>query len=271
MSTDQSIPRSRKRGPVRPSTFWLLVAVTFLAFLLAPLILVVLFSITNRTLTNFPIDHLSLRWWQAMLEDPQFLPSLNRSLIIGGTTAIVSAVIGTMAASGLSSLPQKTASLILVVVSLPVMLPPLVLAVSLVTFYVSLGVKLSIATVTISHILLTQPFVILIVYVQMRDFDVRIIESARDLGASHWTAFRTITLPIIRPTVVGAALVSAAISFDDFVITFFTLGGGNTLPTLVWGMMRMSITPVVNAIGTLLLAATIASTLLGLHMTRYRG
>ena len=149
--------------------------------------------------------------------------------------------------------------------------PPLVLAVSLVTFYVSVGVKLSIITVTISHVLLTQPFVILIVYAQMRDFDVRIIESARDLGASSWKAFRTVTLPIIRPTVVGAALVSAAISFDDFVITFFTMGGGNTLPTFVWGMMRMSLTPVVNAIGTLLLATTIASTLLGLYMTRYRG
>ena len=151
------------------------------------------------------------------------------------------------------------------------MLPPLVLAVSLVTFFVSLGVKLSLLTVTISHVLLTQPFVILIVYAQMRDFDLRIIESARDLGASAWTAFRTVTLPIIRPTVVGAALMAAAISFDDFVITFFTIGGGNTLPTFVWGMMRSSLTPVVNAIGTLLLAATIASTLLGLWMTRYRG
>ena len=271
MRTDQTIHWSGKRRWVRPSTLWVLVAVIFLVFLLAPLVLIVLFSFTNRTLTNFPIDHLSLQWWQAMMEHPQFLPSLNRSLIIGGTTAIVSAVIGTMAASGLSSLPQKSASLILAVVSLPVMLPPLVLAVSLVTFYVSLGVKLSIVTVIMSHILLTQPFVILIVYGQMRDFDVRIIESARDLGAGNWTAFRTITLPIIRSTVVGAALVSAAISFDDFVITFFTLGGGNTLPTLVWGMMRMSITPIVNAIGTLILVMTIASTLLGLYVTRYRG
>lgn len=255
----------------RPSILWMLVGATFLVFLLAPLVLVVLFSFTNRTLTNFPIDYLSLQWWYTMLEHPQFLPSLNRSLIIGGTTAIVSATIGTMAASGLAGLSQKAASFVLAIVSLPVMLPPLVLAASLVTFYVSVGIKLSIVTVTISHVLLTQPFVILIVYVQMRDFDVRVIESARDLGASSWKAFLTVTLPIIRPTVVGAALVSAAISFDDFVITFFTIGGGNTLPTFVWGMMRMSLTPVVNAIGTLLLGATIASTLLGLYMTRYRG
>jgi spermidine/putrescine transport system permease protein len=254
-----------------PSPFWVLVAVACVLFLLAPLILVVLFAFTNQTITNFPIESLSLRWWRTMLEHPQFLPSLTRSLVIGLTTALVSAVIGTMAAAGLVSLTGKRASLILAIVSLPMMLPPLVLAVSLVAFYVSLGVPLGILTVTVSHILLTQPFVILIVYAQMRDFDIRIIESARDLGASPWTAFRTITLPIIRPTVVGAALMTAAISFDDFVITFFTIGGGNTLPTFVWGMMRTSITPVINAIGTLLITATIACTLLGLWMTRYRG
>jgi spermidine/putrescine transport system permease protein len=255
----------------RPSPFWVLVAAACVIFLLAPLLLVVLFAFTSQTITNFPIESLSLRWWRTMLEHPQFLPSLTRSLVIGLTTALVSAVVGTMAAAGLASLTGKRASLILAIVSLPMMLPPLVLAVSLVAFYVSLGVPLGILTVTVSHILLTQPFVILIVYAQMRDFDVRIIESARDLGASPWTAFRTITLPIIRPTVVGAALMTAAISFDDFVITFFTIGGGNTLPTFVWGMMRTSITPVINAIGTLLITATIACTLLGLWMTRYRG
>ena len=176
-----------------------------------------------------------------------------------------------MAASGLAALPPRRAGLLLAAVSVPVMLPPLVVAVSLVTFYLSVGVKLSMVTVTLSHILVTQPFVILVVYAQMRDFDRRIIESARDLGASAWQAFYTITLPIIRPTVIGAALMSAALSLDDFVITFFTLGGGNTLPTLVWGMMRSSITPMINAIGTLLLAATVAATMLGLAMTRYRG
>lgn len=250
---------------------WKLVAGLFVFFLLTPLVLVVLFSFTDRALTNFPIERFSLRWWRAMLDHQQFIPSLTRSLIIGGTVAVVSAVIGTMAAIGLAGLPRRTAAAVLSVISLPMMLPPLVLAVSLATFYVSLGLRLSLVTVTISHLLLTQPFVILIVYAQMRDFDIRILESARDLGASSLVAFRTVTLPIIAPTVIGAALMAAAISFDDFVITFFTIGSGNTLPTLVWGMMRSSVTPMVNAIGTLLLTATIASTLLGLWMTRYRG
>lgn len=253
------------------SIFWRALGGVFVVFLLTPLLLVVLFAFTDKVATTFPIEHFSLTWWRQMLDHPQFLPSLRRSLIIGLTTAVVSATIGTMAAAGLTGVSRRASSLILAFLGLPVMLPPLVVAVSLVTFYVSVGIKLSLLTVTMSHVLITQPFVIMIVYAQLRDFDPHILESARDLGASAFTAFRTITLPIVRPTVVGAALMAAAISFDDFVITFFTIGSGNTLPTFVWGMMRSSLTPIVNAIGTLLLVATIASTLIALWMTRYRG
>jgi spermidine/putrescine transport system permease protein len=222
---------------IRRSHSWVLVAIIFFIFLLAPLLLVVLFAFTNRALTNFPIDEFSLRWWRAMLDHPQFAPSLRRSLTIGGSVAVVSAVVGTAAAAGLARLPRRSAAALLAVLSLPMMLP----------------------------------FVILVVYAQLRDFDVRILDSARDLGASPLKAFATITLPIIAPTVLGAALLAVAISFDDFVITFFTIGSGNTLPTLIWGMMRSSVTPMVNAIGTLILTVTILSTLLGLFLTRYRG
>ena len=105
----------------------------------------------------------------------------------------------------------------------------------------------------------------------MANFDQRVVESARDLGASPLHAFLTVTLPIIRPIVIGAALIAMALSIDDFVITFFTIGSGNTLPTLVWGMIRTGLTPAVNAIGTLILLLTIGSTVIALRLTRYRG
>src|SRR5262249_22054901 len=98
-----------------------------------------------------------------------------------------------------------------------------------------------------------------------------VIDSARDLGASRMRAFFTIVLPIIRPTLIGAALVAMAVSLDDFVITFFTIGGGMTLSTLGWGMLRTSLDPSVNALGTLILAATIGASALALRLTRYRG
>ena len=96
------------------------------------------------------------------------------------------------------------------------------------------------------HIVITQPFVILIIYARMVNFDYAVLDSARDLGASPWTTFRTVTLPLIQATIIGAALIAIAISLDEFVITFFTIGGGNTLPTFVFGKIRTKLDPSIN-------------------------
>lgn len=129
----------------------------------------------------------------------------------------------------------------MLVLSAPLMLPPLVLGVALLSFYVAVGIKLGLVTVIVSQLLFTLPFVILVVTARLRSFDFRIVESARDLGAGRWSAFRTVTLPIIQPSIIGAALISLALSLDDFIVTFFTIGSGNTLPTFVWGMIRTSL------------------------------
>ena len=97
------------------------------------------------------------------------------------------------------------------------------------------------------------------------------ILAARDLGASPLTAFATITLPIIQPTIIGAALIALSISLDDFVITFLTIGAGNTLPTMVWGLVRTSLDPTINALATLLIVLSIGSTIVALAVSRYRG
>jgi spermidine/putrescine transport system permease protein len=105
----------------------------------------------------------------------------------------------------------------------------------------------------------------------MINFDGVMIEGARDLGASPIRAFYTVTLPIVRPTIIGAALIAMALSLDDFITTHFTIGGGLTLPTMVWGMLRTSLDPDINALATLILAFTISSTVIALRVTRYRG
>lgn len=253
------------------ATAWRALAIVLVAFLLAPIVLLMIFSFTSRGLTNFPIEGLSLRWWSEMIHNKQFWPAFRNSMIIGASVGVISAIVGTMAAIGLVSLDPKRATLAMGVLTLPVMLPPLVLAVALLSFFVSIGLRLGLATVIASHVLFTQPFVILIVHARMASFDYRIVESARDLGAGPLTAFLTVTLPIIRPIVIGAALIAMALSIDDFVITVFTIGSGNTLPTLVWGMIRTGLTPAVNAIGTLILLLTIGSSLIALRLTQYRG
>jgi spermidine/putrescine transport system permease protein len=224
-----------------------------------------------RTLTNFPMNGISLRWWHEMSNLRQFWSAFSNSLVIGSCVAIVSSVAGTLAAIGLAAMPKRHASVIINLLTLPVALPPLVLGVALLSFYVGVQMRLGLPTVILSHVLFAQPFVILIVYARMETFDRRLIESARDLGAGPLRAFFTVALPIISPIVIGAALIAMALSIDDFVITFFTIGTGNTLPTLVWGMIRTGLTPAVNAMGTLILLLTISSTIIALRLTKYRG
>ena len=250
---------------------WRVVGALFVVFMLTPLLLVVLFAFTSRGLTNFPIEHLSLMWWVEMVQSRGFGSAFANSLIVGGTVGLVSAVLGTMGAIGFARLPPRRAGIAMGIICLPLMMPPLVLAVALLTFYVSLDVKLGLHTVILAHLLFTQPFVILVVYARMVAFDYRVVDSARDLGATPLQAFFSVTLPIIRPTVIGAALIASALSLDDFIITFFNIGSGNTLPTFIWGMIRTALKPTVNAIGTLLLALTVGSTLIALWLTRYRG
>lgn len=253
------------------SLVWRAIAGAFVFFLLSPLLLVVLFSFTDRGISAFPITGLSIQWWVAMIEHRQFASALTNSLIISGAVALISATVGTMAAMGLARLPPRQANIGIAALCLPLMLPPLVLAVALLSAYVAAGMKLGLLTVILAHLLFTQPFVILVVYARMVSFDRTVVESARDLGASPLKAFFTVTLPIIRPTVIGAALIAAALSLDDFIITFFNIGGGNTLPTFVWGFIRTGLRPTVNAIGTTILVMTVGATIVALWLTRYRG
>jgi spermidine/putrescine transport system permease protein len=250
---------------------WRLIGALYILFMISPLVLVGLFSFTDGGMANFPIHALTLKWWEAMLANPAFTSALTNSLIIGLVVSVISAVLGTMAAMGLSQLPPAAANSVMLVLSTPLMLPPLVLGVALLSFYVAAGIRLGLVTVIMSQLLFTLPFVILVIVARLRSFDFRIVESARDLGASQLTAFRTVTLPVIQPSIIGAALISLALSLDDFIVTFFTIGSGNTLPTFVWGMIRTSLTPTANAIGTLILILTLTSTIVALRLTRYRG
>ena len=243
-----------------------------LLFMIAPIVLVIVFSFNQSALTSLPLTGFTFDWYFRLFDNRSFWPALENSLIVGAAVAIASVVIGTMAALAFARLPVRQAGSFIATLGLPMMMPALIIGVALICFFVRfLQLPLSLFTVTLGQLVIAQPFVILIVYARMATFDRAVIDSARDLGASPWTAFRTVTLPIIRPTIVGAGLIALSISLDDFVITFFTIGGGNTLPTLVWGMVRTSLDPTINAMATLLIALSIGSCILALRLSRYRG
>lgn len=241
-------------------------------FMMTPLVLVVLFSFGESAMTNFPMGGVTLKWYRVLFRTGEFWNAFANSMIIAAVVAVSSTVIGTMAAMAISRMRPRYAGPWLMLLCLPVMLPPLVIGVALLVYFVRwIGLDLSLTTVILGHLLVTQPFVVLIVHARMATFDYAVVDSARDLGAAPWQVFWTVTFPIVRSTVIGAALIALAISLDEFIITFFNIGGGNTLPTFVFGKIRTTLDPTINAIATILIVLTVGSTVVALRLSRYRG
>lgn len=251
--------------------FWSLFGVLAVIFMLSPLLLVALFSFGNNSNATLPMNGTTLRWYGALFANDDFWRALANSATITLSVGVVALVVGTLAAFALAGLPRRRATVVLAALSAPLMMPPLVLALALLNSYAGLDIRLGLATVIPGQIVFIQPFVVLVVYARLRTFDHAVIDSARDLGASPWTAFRTVTLPIVAPTLIGATLVAMALSLDEFIITYYTIGGGLTMPTMVWGMLRQSLDPSINALSTIILAFTIGATIIALRVLRYRG
>ena len=251
---------------------WRVLILLISGFMALPLLLVILFSFNQSALTSLPLTGLTFDWYRKLFAKDAFWPAFENSLIVGFAAALLAIVTGTLAALALSHLRARQAGVLINILSIPMMMPALIIGVSLMSYFVRfLDMPLGLWTVVLGHVVIAQPFVVLIVYARLANFDWSAVDSARDLGASPLQAFFSVTLPIIQPTIVGAGLIALSISLDDFVIAFFTIGGGNTLPTLVWGLVRTSLDPTINAIATLLLALSIGSTILALRLSRYRG
>jgi spermidine/putrescine transport system permease protein len=251
---------------------WLIFIAAVIAFLTLPIALVILFSFNRSALTSLPLTGFTLDWYAILFANDSFWPALWDSTIIAVAVAVLSVTTGVFAALALARMPAGRAGIAMSMLASPMMLPALVIGVGLLSYFVRfLGMPLGLHTVILGHLVIVQPFVIAILYARLVDFDWSLVESARDLGASPAAAFLTVTLPIIQPTIVGAALIALSVSLDDFVIAFFTIGSGNTLPTMVWGMVRTSLDPSINAVATLLLLLSIGSTAIALSVSKYRG
>jgi spermidine/putrescine transport system permease protein len=254
-----------------PGALWTLFVTAVLVFLLLPLALVVLFSFNQAALTSLPISGLTLDWYATLFANRSFLPALRNSLIVGAAVGLLSVLFGTLAALGLVRLRPGRAAALIDLLSAPMMMPALVIAIALLVFFVRfLGARMGLPTVILGQLVVIQPFVIAILYARLSAFDWRLVDGARDLGAGPLRAFLDVTLPIIRPSLIGAGLIALSLSLDDFVITFFMIGSGNTLPTLVWGLVRTSLDPTINAVATLLLVLSIGSTIVALRLGRHR-
>ena len=237
-----------------------------LLFLFAPLVVIVLFSFNSTSSLSFPIAGFSLRWYSKAFDDPEVVAAIGRSAVAALATGLVAGVLGILAALGLQGLPPRARGALQSIVLVPIATPALLLAIGLAIYYNRLGIKpLRLPMAISGHILLALPFVLLTMSAALEHFRFSLLEAARDLGASRARAFWTITLPLILPAVIGAILLAAAVSIDEFIIAFFNAGNDNTLPLVVYARIRRVIDPSLNALATFLLVAT---TLLALMAAR---
>lgn len=220
-------------------------------FLFAPLILVALFSFNSSEISVFPIRSFTLRWYERLADNADFRTALANSLIVAGATVVIATILGLAAATGAHRYAPRLRGVLKSGASLPMMVPHLILGIALLGFYNLAQVDLSLVTVIMGHSVVAFPYVFLIVSARLVGFDSSLEEAARDLGAGPARIFWEITLPLLAPAILTAALISFTLSFDEVVVTFFTTGTDNTLPMVIWSMLRVGITPEINAIATL--------------------
>ncbi len=233
---------------------WLAAALAY-AFLYIPLIIVIVYSFNDSKL-NAEWVGFTFKWYEVLFNDGPMLQAAWNSLVIALFTSVFATIFGTMA--GYAMYKYKLRVLPLLVLT-PLALPEILMGVSLLIFFVMLNLTLGMVSITLAHISFCIGFVAIVVRSRLAGMDESLVEAARDLGATQWQAFRLVTLPLIMPGVIAGALMAFTLSIDDFVITFFTAGAGaSTLPLQIYSMIKIAVTPEVNAISTLLMLLTLA-------------
>ncbi len=233
---------------------WAAAALAYV-FLYAPLVIVVVYSFNDSRL-NAQWVGFTLEWYRKLFADEEMLTAARNSLVIGLVASVVSTALGTMA--GYAMYRYKLRLLPILVVA-PIAIPEILMGVSLLIFFVGINLTLGLISITLAHIAFCIGFVAIVVRSRLAGMDESLVEAARDLGATPWGAFRLITLPLIMPGVIAGALMAFTLSIDDFVVTYFTAGADAlTLPLKIYTMVKISVTPEVNAVSTLLMLLTLA-------------
>jgi len=238
----------------RPIALWVAAGVGY-AFLYIPLVIVIVYSFNNSRL-NAEWVGFTLEWYDKLFHNDEMLTAAGNSLAIALTASVVSTTLGTMA--GVAMYRYKLRLLPLLVLA-PIAIPEILMGVSLLIFFVLVNFTLGLVSVTLAHIAFCIGFVAIVVRARLAGMDESLTEAARDCGATPWAAFRYVTLPLIMPGVIAGALMAFTLSIDDFVITFFTAGAGTvTLPLQIYSMIKIAVTPEVNAVSSLLMLLTLA-------------
>jgi ABC-type spermidine/putrescine transport system permease subunit II len=237
-----------------------------------PIALVVLTAFNHATITTLPIEHYSLQWFKALFTNLKTLDALWTSVILGLLAAVAATFLGLCAALSVMRHHFPGRQAFLALMALPMVVPGIVLGVSLLLFWRTLGFKTGFTSLFMGHTLLALPYCTFILMASLSRFDRTLEDAARGLGASETAVLVRIVLPNISPGVLGALLFGFTISIGEFVVSFFlTSAGITTLPIRIYSIVKVGITPEINAVSTIILAATLILTLVAIRLTWSRG
>ena len=229
-----------------------LTLITYL-FLFVPIIILIIYSF-NSGHSMATWKGFTFGWYGELFHNRYIFMALKNSLIVAVSSASISTILGTLAALVLVRQKFKGKQIFSTLMLSPLVLPEIVLGVAFLVFLVFLKISLSYFTLIMGHILLTLPFATLIMRTSVAGLDVSLEEAAADLGANEIRIFRYVTFPLLMPGITAAFLLTFTVSLDDFVISMFVAGVGNTtLPLQIFSMLKLGITPEINALGTVLI------------------
>ncbi len=238
-------------------------------FMFLPVAVVVLLSFNANQFGSFPMTGLSLRWFVELAHNDAILRAFRTSLLLGSLTALISTTLGVLASLALVRYDFPGRNLVSTILIAPILVPEVVLAVALLLFLNFLSLNKTFALLLFGHVIFTLPFVVLVVQARLVSIRRDIEEAAMSLGASPRQTFFAITLPLLLPAILAGALFAFTISFDDITGTLFWKPGGvETVPTQIFAMLRNSISPEINALGTVMIFLTVGLPLAGLALVR---
>ncbi len=231
-------------------------------FLYLPIFVLIILSFNKSRWTTI-WEGFTFQWYVKLLNNKILLNSLKNSVIVALVSTFFSTFFGTIGAIALRKLEFKLKEAFEILIYLPVIIPEIVLAGALLSFFGFIKITLGFTTVIIAHIVFSISYVILIVLARLQNIEKEVEESALDLGANEFEVFRRVTFPLLLPAIISSALIVFTLSIDDYLITSFVAGvSSTTLPLQIYSMLRTNITPEINAISTIMLLTTTVAIIL---------
>jgi spermidine/putrescine transport system permease protein len=231
-------------------------------FLYVPILILIVYSF-NDSKMNILWTGFTMKWYGQLLQDKSLISALQNTLIVGFASTIISTIIGTAAGVGMYRYTFKGKSVLDALLYVPIVIPEIVMGISLLSLFSIVKIPAGLITLIIAHVTFSIPFIVIVVRSRLAGFDKSMEEAAMDLGAKHFQTFKDVTLPLIMPGVLAGAMLAFTLSIDDVIISFFVSGPKTvTLPIYIFSMVRFGVTPVINALSTLMLLVTLGFVLL---------